>query len=87
MEDVTVGSLSLSLSRGKIPVLQAESDESLDLKGSRATSRSAEGALPDAQRRSVRKPARTPASSGARGTKRSGAAALQSPEGLCTTPS
>ncbi len=67
-------------------MLQAESEESLDLKGSRATSRSAEGALPDAQRRSVRKPARMPASGGARGTKRSGAAALQSPEGGSQVP-
>lgn len=71
--------------KSRAPVLKAESEESLDLKGSRATSRSAEGALPEAQRRSAHKSARTPASGGARGIKRSGAAALQSPEGMHTS--
>ena len=67
-------------------MVQAESEESQDLKDSRATSRSAEGAPPEAQRRSVRKPAHTPAPGGARGTKRSSAAALQSPEGAHSPP-
>lgn len=57
--------------------VQAESEESPDQKGSRATSRSADGPLPE--QRSSRKPGRTPASG--RGTKRSGAAARQSSEG------
>ena len=64
---------------------QGDSGESLDLnRGNRATSRSAEGAAPDTNRRSARKPTHTPAPAGpgARGTKRAGAAMLRSPEGV-----